>query len=370
MPGFNPGFFLHGRTCVCLAFIVPFGNQKLGATTSGTVDNLCTSKNSVEGRSMSAEKFEARVKEITGWIAAQPLDADLMTALNQQFPADSEQFKSLRASVEKGVLEGRLCAEEAGGVRYGRALAATEQTAGFSVDVVLMNDVVGPYHRHPNGEIDMIMPIDPEARFDGHGAGWVVYGPESAHRPTVAGGAAYVLYLLPNGAIDFSKPPADRKEKKQITPERFLSIMKPVLAGVSGKEIKGHLELELNNRFGPDSDSFSRIEQACHEAIAAGWMCAEGEPPRRYGRVIESSEESYGLSIDVVDLTDVVGPHHRHAKGEICLVMPVTEDAKFDGKGAGWKVYEPGSAHRPTVTDGEAIVLYLLPDGEIEFTGE
>ncbi len=48
--------------------------------------------------------------------------------------------------------------------------------------------------------------------------------------------------------------------------------------------------------------------------------------------------------------------------------MPVTPEARFDGGAAGWCVYGPGSAHHPTVTGGEALVLYLLPDGEIEFT--
>ena len=43
----------------------------------------------------------------------------------------------------------------------------------------------------------MIMPIDATARFDGRGAGWLVYGPDTAHVPTVAGGKALVLYLLP-----------------------------------------------------------------------------------------------------------------------------------------------------------------------------
>jgi len=33
----------------------------------------------------------------------------------------------------------------------------------------------------------------------------VVYGPGSAHRPTVRGGKALVLYLLPAGAIEFTK---------------------------------------------------------------------------------------------------------------------------------------------------------------------
>ena len=97
-------------------------------------------------------------------------------------------------------------------------------------------------------------------------------------------------------------------------------------------------------------------------------MCAHGDEGRRFGRVIKPTPETCNLSVDVVQLKDIVGPHHSHPKGEICMTMPVSPDAKFDGGGAGWCVNEPGSAHSPTVSDGEALVLYLLPDGEIEFT--
>jgi hypothetical protein len=48
--------------------------------------------------------------------------------------------------------------------------------------------------------------------------------------------------------------------------------------------------------------------------------------------------------------------------------MPLTEGAAFDGHGAGWVVYPAGSAHTPVVAGGRALVLYLLPDGAIEFT--
>jgi len=48
--------------------------------------------------------------------------------------------------------------------------------------------------------------------------------------------------------------------------------------------------------------------------------------------------------------------------------MPLTTGAQFDGHGAGWVVYGPGTAHSPTVTEGRALVLYLLPQGAIEFT--
>jgi len=43
------------------------------------------------------------------------------------------------------------------------------------------------------------------------------------------------------------------------------------------------------------------------------------------------------------------------------MVMPLEGDARFDGQGAGWKVYAAGSAHYPKVTSGRALVLYLLP---------
>ena len=68
-----------------------------------------------------------------------------------------------------------------------------------------MDNVVGPQHTHPAGEIDLVMPIEGNALFDGHPAGWVVYPPGSAHRPTVSDGRAMVLYLLPGGSIEFGR---------------------------------------------------------------------------------------------------------------------------------------------------------------------
>jgi len=120
--------------------------------------------------------------------------------------------------------------------------------------------------------------------------------------------------------------------------------------------------------FPANGQTFKTIDQACHLAIEAGWMCKHGDEGRKFGRVIKPTPDSKNLSIDVVQLRDVTGPHHSHPKGEICLTMPVTTSAKFDGMGAGWCVNDPGSAHSPTVTDGEALVLYLLPDGEINFS--
>ena len=150
--------------------------------------------------------------------------------------------------------------------------------------------------------------------------------------------------------------------------EQFSALMKPVIDAVAGKPVDQDLARELNRLFPAGGEAFKAIEAACHSAIQAGWMCRQGAPGRRFGRVIEPGPESRSLSVDVVQLEDIVGPHHSHPEGEICLTMPVTPAAKFDGNGAGWCVNEPSSAHHPTVTGGEALVLYLLPDGEIVFT--
>ena len=150
--------------------------------------------------------------------------------------------------------------------------------------------------------------------------------------------------------------------------EQFTTLMRPVIDVVAGRPIDQGVADDLNRLFPAGSETFKTIEAACHAAIEAGWMCSHGTAGRRFGRVVEPGPETRDLSIDVVQLEDIVGPHHSHPKGEICLTMPVTPTARFDGRGAGWCAYEPGSAHRPTVTDGEALVLYLLPDGEIDFT--
>ena len=150
--------------------------------------------------------------------------------------------------------------------------------------------------------------------------------------------------------------------------DRFQKLLKPVTDFVSSQAVNPALAEELNRRFPHNGELFNAIEAACHTAISDGWMCVQGAAGRRFGRVIESSEETGRLSVDVVDLENIVGPHHRHPTGEICMIMPVTKSARFDGKTRGWCVFEPGSDHRPTVTDGEALVLYMLPDGKIEFT--
>lgn len=151
------------------------------------------------------ESFTAAIATITARIGEHKLDGDLQSFLNESFPPGGEAFDDLATLCRQGIDEGWLCDREHGGVRFGRILKPGPETHGFSVDVVQMEDIAGPYHGHPNGEIDMVIPESADAQFDGQGQGWLVYEADSEHYPTVSGGKAIVLYLLPGGAIDFKR---------------------------------------------------------------------------------------------------------------------------------------------------------------------
>ena len=148
--------------------------------------------------------FRALIASLTQQIAGRPLDHTLDQWLNQHHGANSASFKQLSAACAAGARDGWLCNREGGGLRFGRIFKPAADLHEFSVDVVDMQDLAGPHHVHPEGEIDLIMPIDDGALFDGRPAGWLVAQPASAHRPTVSGGRALVLYLLPNGSIQFT----------------------------------------------------------------------------------------------------------------------------------------------------------------------
>jgi hypothetical protein len=154
---------------------------------------------------VSQTAFRDLIANISQQIADRPLDSALSNWLNTEHGVNSATYQNLKAACVTGVAEGWLCNREGGGIKYGRIFKPAEDLNGFSVDVVDMTDIAGPHHTHPNGEIDLIMPTDGDACFDGQSAGWMVCPPGSAHSPTVTQGRALVLYLLPQGSIEFTK---------------------------------------------------------------------------------------------------------------------------------------------------------------------
>ncbi|MBV5266545.1 DUF4863 family protein [Pinisolibacter aquiterrae] len=148
--------------------------------------------------------FVAEIGAIAAAIGDRPLDADLAKWLDATYPAGGPTFRAIAEAIETGDAEGWICPRENDGIRWGRVIKAGAEAGRFSVDVVHMESCRGPHHVHPKGEIGMVMPVVAEPNFDGFPEGWYVYGPGSAHHPTVNDGSAYVLYLLPDGAIEFT----------------------------------------------------------------------------------------------------------------------------------------------------------------------
>lgn len=119
--------------------------------------------------------------------------------IQERLPFEGPAIKAVREAASAGAEAGWLLTRSAGEIRFGRP---AKDLHGFTVDAVSMSGP-GPRHRHPNGEIDLCFTTEGEATFDGNPEGWVIYGPDSVHVPTVRDGSMLILYFLPGGAIEF-----------------------------------------------------------------------------------------------------------------------------------------------------------------------
>ena len=162
--------------------------------------------------------------------------------------------------------------------------------------------------------------------------------------------------------------PPEHRSEAHMTPALFREQIAQLTAQISDRPLDADLDRWLNTEHGPHSASYADLRASCEAGVAQGWLANREGGGLKYGRIFKPADELHGFSVDVVDMKDVAGPHHVHPEGEIDLIMPLDAGATFDGRPAGWLVYPPGSAHRPTVSAGRALVLYLLPQGRIEFT--
>ena len=149
-------------------------------------------------------QFGELVGQIANFVGDRDLDMALAADLNDAYGYGSAMHESLGALVKAGESEGWLLAREAGGIRFGRPVKPGQEAGSFSVDVVHMADISGPHHIHVSGEIGVMFPLEGTPAFDGGRDAWYVYPPASEHHPTVTGGAAHILYFLPDGAIEFT----------------------------------------------------------------------------------------------------------------------------------------------------------------------
>ncbi|MEV6901103.1 DUF4863 family protein [Amycolatopsis sp. NPDC051372] len=143
---------------------------------------------------------------------------ELESWLNTRYGPDSELYQDLARMITEGVEAGWAANIEIEGKKYRRSRIADPQDVlnYFSITAVYMDSVEpfrGQYHQHPYGELNLVVPLDPDAKLMGpngwSGPGWTAPGPGSHHYPEVKDGALIALFYLPAGRISYDiQPPA------------------------------------------------------------------------------------------------------------------------------------------------------------------
>jgi hypothetical protein len=148
----------------------------------------------------------------------------------------------------------------------------------------------------------------------------------------------------------------------------MLDTFKPLLDAAQGIDLTRPdlARNELARRFDPKGPAARKLATDLKALAESGAIANRGEMPVRYGRVAKAGADTQGFSIDVV-LMNGPGPKHRHPRGEVNYCIPLDGEPTFDGEPPGWVVLEPDSSHVPTVANGTMLIVYLLPNGEIEF---
>jgi hypothetical protein len=148
----------------------------------------------------------------------------------------------------------------------------------------------------------------------------------------------------------------------------MLDTFQPLLDAARGIDLSSPAlaRAELARRFDPAGPAAHELNGRLRELLEAGKLAERGALPVKYGRVAKAGEPTLGFSIDVVHMNGA-GPRHRHPKGEVNYCISLAGDPRFVGQPAGWVVEPPDSVHVPEVSDGTMLIVYLLPDGEMEF---
>lgn len=142
---------------------------------------------------------------------------ELEAWLNEKYGPGTPLFEDLSRMITEGVRDGWAANIEVDGPNYRRSRLAdpSDVLNYFSITAVYMNSAEpyrGEYHQHPYGELNLVVPLDPEARLAGpngwSGPGWTAPGPGSHHYPEVKGGALIALFYLPAGRISYDITPS------------------------------------------------------------------------------------------------------------------------------------------------------------------
>lgn len=152
-----------------------------------------------------------------------------------------------------------------------------------------------------------------------------------------------------------------------MSQEKLLTALEVILPTLTELDLTdaATATADLESKLALDSASVAMIRQLAEEGAREGWLLPKEQGGVRFGRITKNLGP---FSVDAV-LMSGPGPRHRHPRGEIDLAFAQSGSPEFDGHAEGWVVYAEGSAHVPTVSGGEMLILYFLPGAEIEWLG-
>jgi len=147
--------------------------------------------------------------------------------------------------------------------------------------------------------------------------------------------------------------------------KEFLEAIAPMLQFILPLSPDQEGKARLEKRFPIEGQEMQDLKSMVRRGVEEGWLCNKEHGGIRFSRPVKATEDM-PLSVDAVSM-DKPGPGHTHPGGEFDLCFAVSGTPLFDGEPEGWTVYEAGSWHVPTVTEGKMDILYFLPKGAIEF---
>jgi hypothetical protein len=148
----------------------------------------------------------------------------------------------------------------------------------------------------------------------------------------------------------------------------MIETFRPLCEAARGLELSDPAAAreELARRFDPAGEAAATLNAELAGMLERGEIANRGELPVKWGRVSKPADATLDFSIDVV-LMNGPGPRHRHPKGEVNYCVALDGSPTFDGQPPGWVVLPPASEHVPTVAGGTMLIVYLLPEGQMEF---
>jgi len=148
----------------------------------------------------------------------------------------------------------------------------------------------------------------------------------------------------------------------------MIDTFRPLLEAAQGLDLADvdAARAELTRRFDPTGPAGEALANALKALLDEGRIADRGTPPVRWSRVAKADDATLDFSIDVVHMNGP-GPRHTHPQGEVNFCIALEGSPTFDDQPPGWVVLPPGSSHVPTVAGGTMLIVYLLPQGAIEF---